>query len=93
MARVCQITGARTNVGRKVRYRGRPKYLGGIGLKVTSITKRKFKPNVHTVRAEIDGVPTRIKVSAKAIRDGKIVKPLKRKYGYTRQQKAAAANG
>ena len=30
------------------------------------------------------------KASTKAIRTGLVVKPLKRKYGYTRQQKAAA---
>lgn len=32
-------------------------------------------------------VQKRILVSAKAIRSGLVVKPLKRKYGYTRQQK------
>ena len=58
-----------------------------IGLKVTAITRRTFKPNLQTVRAVVDGRPTRIKVSARAIKQGKIVKPLKRKYGYTRQQR------
>jgi hypothetical protein len=36
-------------------------------------------------------VQTRVKASAKAIRTGLVVKPLKRKFGYTRQQKAAQA--
>ena len=87
MPRVCQLTGARTAVGRRVRYRGKPKYQGGIGLKVTSTTKRKFKPNIQTVTAVIDGKPQKIKVKAKCIRRGMVTKPLKRKYGYTRQQK------
>ncbi len=90
MPRVCHFTGARTTVGRSIRYRGKPKYLGGIGLNVTGISKRTFKPNLQNVRAVIDGAPVRIKVSTRAIRDGLVVKPLKRKYGYTRQQKAAA---
>lgn len=87
MPRVCHFTGARTRVGNNIRYRGRPKYLGGIGLKVTSCTKRTFKPNLQTMVAMVDGRPQRIKASSKAIKKGLIEKPLKRKYGYTRQQK------
>ncbi len=88
MARVCYFTGARTSTGRKIHYRGRPKYQGGIGLNISGIAKRKFKPNIQTVRAIVDGKPMRIKVSTRAIRNGLVVKPLKRKYGWTRQQKA-----
>jgi large subunit ribosomal protein L28 len=88
MPRVCHFTGARTTVGNRIRYRGRPKYQGGIGLKMTSITKRTFKPNLQTVQAVVDGRPKRIKVSAKAIKRGLVVKPLKRKYAYTRAQNA-----
>ena len=91
MPRVCFFTGRKTKVGRKIRYRGKPKYQGGIGLKITANDKRKFKPNLHNVRAIVDGKPVRIKVSTKAIKQGLVVKPLKRKYGYTRQQKLNAA--
>ena len=87
MPRRCYFKGIRTIVGRKIRYRGKPKYQGGIGLKVTANTKRKFKPNLQTVTALIDGSPRRIKASTRAIRQGLVVKPLKRRYGYTRQQK------
>jgi large subunit ribosomal protein L28 len=87
MSRTCHFTGRRTAVGRRVRYRGRAKYQGGIGLKVTSITKRTFKPNLQTVSALLDGVPRRVKASTRAIKQGMVVKPLKRKYGYTRQMK------
>jgi large subunit ribosomal protein L28 len=90
MPRVCFFTGRKTKVGRKIRYRGKPKYQGGIGLKITANEKRRFKPNLHNVRAIVDGKPVRIKVSTKAIKQGLIVKPLKRKYGYTRQQKLLA---
>ena len=87
MPRQCHFTGARTTVGRRIRYRGKPKYLGGIGLKVTAISKRTFKPNLQTVTAVVDGKPRRIKASTRAIKQGLVVKPLKRRYGYTRQQK------
>ena len=91
MGRVCQLTGAKPSRGNSVRYRGKAKYLGGICKKVTSITRRSWSPNLQKVNAIIDGKPTKIRVSARAIKSGLIVKPLKRKYGYTLQQKQAQA--
>ena len=88
MPRVCHFTGARTKKGNKIRIRGRPKYLGGVGTKITSCTRRTFKPNLQRVTAVVDGRAVRIKVSTRAIRQGLVVKPLKRKYSYTRQQQA-----
>ncbi|MEQ9454297.1 MAG: 50S ribosomal protein L28 [Phycisphaeraceae bacterium] len=82
MPRVCQITGKRTTTGHKYTLRGKAKYLGGVGTKVTGKTKRTFKPNLQKVTALVDGVPTRIRVSTKAIKSGLIVKPVKRKYAY-----------
>jgi large subunit ribosomal protein L28 len=82
MPRVCYFTGARTTVGRKLRYRGKAKYLGGIGKKVTSAAKRTIKPNLQTVTAMIDGKPKRIKVTTRIIKQGLIVKPLRRKHTY-----------
>lgn len=78
MSRVCHFTGKRTRAGRSIARRGKAKYLGGVGRKTTGISKRKFKPNIQRVRAVIDGTVCRIKVSAKAIRMGLIVKPVKR---------------
>jgi large subunit ribosomal protein L28 len=82
MPRVCKLTGRRTTAGRTYTLRGKAKYLGGVGTKITGKTKRTFRPNIQTVTALIDGVPQRIKVSAKAIKSGLVVKPLKRKYAY-----------
>lgn len=88
----CYFTGKKTGFGKRRTYRGQKIVKGGFGLKPTGITRRTFKPNLQTVRAEItgeDGVKRskKIKVSANAIRSGLVVKPLKRKYGYTRAQK------
>ena len=80
MSRECYFTGKRTVAGRTIARRGKAKYLGGVGRKVTGKTKRKFKPNIQKVRALVDGKVVRIKVSAKAIRNGLIVKPQKRDY-------------
>jgi large subunit ribosomal protein L28 len=94
MPNVCYFTGKKTTFGKTRTWRGQKISKGGFGLKPTGITRRTFKPNLFKVTAEVEenGTvrPKRIKVSAKAIRSGLVVKPLKRKYGYTRQQKAAA---
>jgi large subunit ribosomal protein L28 len=78
MARKCFFTGKKTIAGSSISRRGKAKYLGGVGRKVTGISKRKFKPNIQNVRAVVDGRVRRIRVSAKAIRMGLVIKPPKR---------------
>jgi large subunit ribosomal protein L28 len=78
MSRECYFTGRRTVAGRSIARRGKAKHLGGVGKKVTGVTKRKFKPNIQKVRAVVNGSVRRIKVSAKAIRMGLVQKPPKR---------------
>jgi large subunit ribosomal protein L28 len=80
MSRECYFTGKKTIAGRSYARRGKAKYLGGVGRKVTGKTKRKFKPNIQKVRAVVDGKPVRIRVSAKAIRNGMVTKPVKRNW-------------
>lgn len=80
MPRVCHFTGKKTRTGNTIARRGKAKYLGGVGVKTTGITRRKFKPNLQRVRAVVDGKPVRIKVSTKAIKMGLVVKPVKRNW-------------
>lgn len=91
MSRVCHFTGAKTTSGNTIKTRGKAKYLGGVGLKTTSVKKRTFKPNLQTVDTMIDGTPTRVRASVRAIRQGLVVKPMKRKYTYTREQREGRA--
>lgn len=91
MGATCLFTGKTVSRGMKRVWRGQAISKGGFGLKPTGITRRTFKANLQSVNAIVDGVPQRVLASAKAIKTGLVVKPLKRKYGYTRQQKAAAA--
>jgi large subunit ribosomal protein L28 len=90
MPNECHFTGKRTTFGNRVARSGAAIRKGGFGLHTSGVSRRKFKPNLQKVTAVIDGRPTRVKVSTRAIRDGLVVKPLKRKYGYTRQQKQQA---
>jgi len=78
MARVCTFCNKRTEGGNHVARRGLPKKKGGIGLRITGHTLRKFKPNIQRVRAMVDGVPGRIKICTRCLKAGKAVKPAMR---------------
>ena len=80
MPRVCYFTGRKTHIGNQITTRGKAKYLGGVGTKTTGITARKFKANIQTVRAVVNGQVVRIKVSTKAIKSGLVQKPVKRNW-------------
>lgn len=92
MPRECFFTGKRTAFGNNVARSGAAIKKGGFGLKTSGVTRRTFKPNLQKVTAMIDGRPQRIYACTRAIKSGLVVKPLKRKYGYTRQQNEAAGN-
>ena len=75
MGRECSITGKKTIVGRKIVRKGLSKKKGGIGLHVTSASKRKFKPNLQRVKIiDEKGSVKRVWVSVKAIRSGLVKK-------------------
>jgi large subunit ribosomal protein L28 len=75
MARICAITGKRPVKGSRINRKGQSKKSGGIGTHVTSITKRKFRPNLQRVRIKLPGGGTkRMLVSVKAIKAGMIQK-------------------
>ena len=77
MGRVCEICGRGTQSGRSKSQRGRPKRLGGVGRKTTGVTNRKFKINLQTVHALVDRTPKTLKVCARCIREGRVVRNVK----------------
>ena len=75
MSRVCDICGKGPSAGRSIIRKGSPKYKGGIGLHTTGITKRRFLPNLRSVRvADSKGTVKRMRVCAACIRSGKVTK-------------------
>ena len=82
MPHECVYTGRRTKIGRQCTYRGKAKYLGGVGIKITGRSARKFKPNLQKVRVVLDGKPQRVWASAKAIGSGIVIKRLSRSQTY-----------
>lgn len=79
MTMECAITGKKPGRGYKYARRGKAKYLGGVGKKVTGKTRRRFKPNLQRVKIDIDGTVQTVRVCVKAIRGGMIKRPVKRK--------------
>ena len=78
MSRICELTGKRPMKGSKIWRSGKPKREGGIGTHITAITKRRFFPNLQRVKAVVNGEVRYIRVAASAIKQGLVVKPLKR---------------
>jgi large subunit ribosomal protein L28 len=75
MARICAITGKRPTVGTKVNRKGQSKKSGGIGTHVTSLTKRKFRPNLQWIKVKLpNGGTKRMWVSVKALKAGLVQK-------------------
>jgi large subunit ribosomal protein L28 len=80
MARACQICGKRTQMGNSVKTRGKPKYLGGVGTKITGITRRKFKPNLQSVKVVAeDGTTRSVRVCTQCLRSGVVERAVKRR--------------
>ncbi|MFO0818169.1 MAG: 50S ribosomal protein L28 [Pirellulales bacterium] len=80
MARACEVCGKTASMGNQVETRGKAKYLGGVGTKVTGISRRKFKPNLQTIRAALpDGSSRSMLVCTSCIRSGFVRKTVKHK--------------
>jgi large subunit ribosomal protein L28 len=79
MPRECESCGKKTTTGNQITRRGRAKYLGGVGIKTTGVTGRKFIPNLQNVRVQLpNGTIKRIKLCTQCMRSTTLVKPLKR---------------
>ena len=79
MARVCNVCGKGPQVGNQVTIRGKAKYLGGVGTKITGITRRTFKPNLQRVRVTEGGTNKTIMACVQCIRSGLVTKLVKAK--------------
>jgi len=75
MTKICFVTGRRPVKGNIINRKGQSKKSGGIGTHVTSITKRKFRPNLQRVRIRMaNGGTKRVWVSVNALKAGLVQK-------------------
>lgn len=78
MARQCEICGKSAQMGNSVTTRGKQKYLGGVGTKVTGISRRKFKPNLQRVRVTTsEGTHKKLNVCTQCLRGGAVTKRVR----------------
>ena len=81
MSRVCYFTGKKPRSGKHITRRGIAKKSGGIGLKTTGITTRRFLPNLQTVKIITEnGTVKRVRVAASYLTSGKVKKAPKRNW-------------
>jgi large subunit ribosomal protein L28 len=75
MARQCEVCGKQAQLGNQVAIRGKKKYLGGVGTKITGISRRKFRPNLQRVKvSESNGSHTAKLVCVQCLRSGAVTK-------------------
>ncbi|MDZ4820045.1 MAG: 50S ribosomal protein L28 [Planctomycetota bacterium] len=79
MARECDVCKKGPQMGNVVQIRGKAKYLGGVGTKVTGITRRKFKPNLQRIRITANGTNMTKLVCTQCIKSGAVTKLVRRK--------------
>ncbi|UCD55275.1 MAG: 50S ribosomal protein L28 [Candidatus Omnitrophota bacterium] len=76
MSKVCFICGKRPVAGRSITRRGLAKKKGGVGQRITGISRRRFLPNLQMVRAIIKGKRQRVRVCTKCLKAGKVKKAV-----------------
>jgi large subunit ribosomal protein L28 len=78
VAQQCEVCGKKPSLGNQVTHRGKAKYLGGVGTKVTGISRRKFRPNLQRVHVTTaNGTSKTVRVCAQCIRSGAVVKRVR----------------
>jgi large subunit ribosomal protein L28 len=79
MGMQCDICGKKPVLGNQICRRGKAKYLGGVGRKITGISRRVFRPNLQTIQIGIEGSVRTARVCVQCIRSGRVQRPVKRK--------------
>ncbi len=80
MARECSVCGKGPQMGNSVETRGKAKYLGGVGTKITGITRRQFKPNLQRVRITTENGSTKtVRVCTSCLRSGAVTRLVRRR--------------
>lgn len=77
MPKACDVCGKGPTLGNTVTTRGKAKYLGGVGTKVTGISRRQFKPNLQRVRVTVNGTNKTVRVCVQCLRSGAVTKLIK----------------
>ena len=70
----------KVQMGNRIETRGKAKYMGGVGTKITGITRRKFVPNLQKIHVTLpNGTNKSMRVCVQCIRSGVVRKTVKTK--------------
>jgi len=64
VARMCEVCGKGIMVGHRISH-------------AHNVSKRTWRPNLRTVRANLDGRTVRLKVCTRCLRSGRVVKAVR----------------
>jgi large subunit ribosomal protein L28 len=91
----CEYCEKKPAMGNQIEHRGKAKYLGGVGTKVTGISRREFKPNLQRVKITTPNGTTRYaRVCTRCLKKGVVRKAIQQapfKLPLAMQKLAAAA--
>lgn len=80
MAQQCEVCGKQPQMGNQIETRGKAKYLGGVGTKVTGISRRKFRPNLQRIKVTSPkGGSRTARVCTQCIRSGAVRKVVRQR--------------
>ncbi|MFC1668391.1 50S ribosomal protein L28 [Chlamydiota bacterium] len=74
MSRICHLCGKKPIAGRSIARRGLAKKKGGVGKKVTGITKRYFIPNLQSVKINRQGTVKKVRICTSCLKNPDIIK-------------------
>ena len=77
MSRLCEICGKKKAFGNQIERRGLAKKKGGVGQRITGVSKRRFLPNLQKIHAIVEGKTKQVRVCTKCLKAGKIKKAIK----------------
>jgi large subunit ribosomal protein L28 len=74
----CEFCDKRPAMGHQIETRGKAKYLGGVGTKITGITRREFKPNLQRVKITTpNGTNKYVRICTRCLKAGVVRKAVK----------------
>lgn len=74
MSKRCFVCGKSPVAGRSITRRGLAKKKGGVGKKITGISRRKFLPNLQFIKILKDGKPQRVRVCTKCLKARRVTR-------------------
>jgi large subunit ribosomal protein L28 len=74
----CEYCDKKPSMGNQIETRGKAKYLGGVGTKITGISRREFKPNLQRVKITTpNGTNRYARVCTRCLKAGVVRKAVK----------------